>query len=97
MSKKKLKNYTKGLLLTVLMLQVISCATTKKETEICYVVPEIDWPDFPKLADGEDEVDFEKNTVTVSLEWFIELAEFKEEYKGVRQYVDKVRGGVNGL
>ncbi len=79
------------------MLQGMSCTTTKKEFEIRYVVPEIDWPEFPRLEEGEDDVDFEKNTVTVSLEWYVEIAEFKEEYKGIRQYVDKIRGSVDGF
>lgn len=87
----------KVLFLTVLMLLGISCTTTKKEIEYRYYIPEIDWPEFPKYVEGEDEVDFEKNTVKVSLEWFIDLAEFKLEYIGLQQYVQEIRGCINEL
>ena len=55
----------------------ISCKTTK-EIQIKYYVPEIDFPEFPKLPDYEKT----ENGILVKDEnYFRQLLIFKESYK----------------
>ena len=59
------------------MMFFISCKTTK-EIQIKYYVPEIDFPEFPKLPDYEKT----ENGILVKDEnYFRQLLIFKESYK----------------
>lgn len=56
---------------------LLSCKTTK-EIQIKYYVPEIDFPEFPKLPDYE----IAENGILVKDEnYFRQLLIFKESYK----------------
>ena len=65
-------------LVCLLMMSLLSCKTTKVETR--YVMPEIDWPEFPKLPDYEAK----NGKVTTDEEFFRRLLVFKELYKNER-------------
>ena len=59
------------------MMFLVSCKTTK-EIQIKYYIPEIDFPEFPKLPDYEKT----KNGILVKDEnYFRRLLTFKESYK----------------
>lgn len=59
------------------MMFLVSCKTTK-EIQIKYYVPEIDFPEFPKLPDYE----ITENGILVKDEnYFRQLLIFKESYK----------------
>ena len=56
-----------------------SCKTVK-EIEVVYHVPEIDWPEFPKLPEYERK----DGKVTTDEEFFRQLLIFRETYKSER-------------
>jgi len=62
------------------MMCLVSCKTTK-EIEIRYYVPEIDWPEFPKLPEYEIKVD---GILVKDENYFRRLLTFKELYKSER-------------
>lgn len=63
----------------------ISCKSTK-EIVIEYKIPEIDWPEFPKLPDYE----LSNGKVTTDEEFFRRLLIFKESYKSeINKYNEK--------
>ena len=68
--KKSIIYITATLLTTLLM----SCASAKIEYIEKPVVPEINFPIFPEL---ENEVLNEDESVTVSADWIVRLAEYK--------------------
>ena len=57
---------------------LLSCKTTK--VEIQYVVPDINWPEFPKIPDYE----VKNGKVTTDEEYFRKLLIFREIYKSER-------------
>ena len=57
----------------------ISCKSTK-EIVIEYRIPEINWPDFPKVGDYEKK----DGKILVDEDYFRQLLIFKEEYKTER-------------
>lgn len=59
------------------MMFLVSCKTTK-EIQIKYYVPEIDFPEFPKLPDYEIT---EKGILVKDENYFRQLLIFKESYK----------------
>ena len=68
------------------MMFLVSCKTTKN-IQIKYYVPEIDFPEFPKLPDYE----VTENGILVKDEnYFRELLTFKESYKSeIDKYNEK--------
>ena len=68
------------------MMFLVSCKTTK-EIQIKYYVPEIDFPEFPKLPDYE----ITENGILVKDEnYFRQLLIFKESYKSeINKYNEK--------
>lgn len=68
------------------MIFLVSCKTTK-EIQIKYYVPEIDFPEFPKLPDYE----ITENGILVKDEnYFRQLLIFKESYKSeINKYNEK--------
>lgn len=64
----------------------LSCKTTK-EIQIKYYIPEVDWPEFPKLPDYE----ITENGILVKDEnYFRRLLTFKELYKSeINKYNEK--------
>ena len=68
------------------MMFLVSCKTTK-EIQIKYYVPEIDFPEFPKLPDYE----VTENGILIKDEnYFRELLSFKESYKSeIDKYNEK--------
>lgn len=57
----------------------ISCKSTK-EIVIEYRIPEINWPDFPKVGDYEKK----DGKIIIDEDYFRQLLIFKEEYKTER-------------
>lgn len=68
------------------MLLVTSCATTK--TEIEYRVPDYVLPDFP-VCPGYEEV--EDDWILIPVDWFLNVAKFKNEYKEFCDWYGKVK------
>ncbi len=68
------------------MMFLVSCKTTK-EIQIKYYIPEIDFPEFPKLPDYE----ITENGILVKDEnYFRQLLIFKESYKSeINKYNEK--------
>lgn len=68
------------------MMFFLSCKTTK-EIQIKYYIPEVDWPEFPKLPDYE----ITENGILVKDEnYFRRLLTFKELYKSeINKYNEK--------
>lgn len=68
------------------MMFLVSCKTIK-EIQIKYYVPEIDFPEFPKLPDYE----VTENGILIKDEnYFRELLSFKESYKSeIDKYNEK--------
>ena len=62
------------------MIFFLSCKTTKVEIQYVEVMPEINWPNFPKLPDYE----LKNNKVTTDEEFFRQLLIFREIYKNER-------------
>lgn len=68
------------------------CQTTK--TEYIFVVPDVDFPDFPVCESIEKSPDGQK--VTVDGEWFVAVAKFKNEIKSIENYLNSVREKYKG-
>lgn len=66
---------------------LMSCQTTR--TEYIYLVPEVDFPDFPVCEHMEKTQDGQK--VTVDGEWFVEVAKFKNEIESIESYLNSLR------
>lgn len=65
-----------------------SCKTTKVEIQYVEVMPDIDWPEFPKLPDYE----LKNGKVTTDEDYFRKLLVFREIYKSERdKYNEKKR------
>jgi len=74
----------------------LSCSTTK-EVIIEYQIPEIDWPEFPKLPDYE----ITENGILVKDEnYFRKLLIFKTKYKSTEDEYERIKklygGNENG-
>ena len=70
------------------MLCLTGCATTKKITEVEYVVPGIIFPEFPELVtEYEDSTD----RVYMSLDEFDRLYKFKNWYEGQVEYYERIK------
>lgn len=68
------------------MMFLVSCKTTK-EIQIKYYVPEIDFPEFPKLPDYEIT---EEGILVKDENYFRQLLIFKESYKSeINKYNEK--------
>lgn len=82
MQKKKAKTCAVAVLMTVLMLLIQSCATTKP----VYIqdVPYISFPAFP--VPTETTFDSATGTVIVPIDWYIQLAEYKTEIKAIERF-----------
>lgn len=57
-----------------------SCKTTKVEIQYVEVMPEINWPEFPKLPEYEKK----NGKVTTDEDYFRKLLIFREIYKSER-------------
>lgn len=76
------------------MLCLTGCATTKKITEVEYVVPGIIFPEFPELVtEYEDSTD----RVYMSLDEFERLYRFKLRYDGIQEYYKRTKELYEGL
>lgn len=73
------------ILILVILLLGTSCKTTK--VEIKREILDLDFPSFP-LIDAEYLED--ENKVKIPLDDFIELAKFKVDYDGLKEYYEKV-------
>lgn len=64
------------------MLLVISCRTTEVQTKTVYVVPDVEWPEFPDVSSARyDDITDE---VIVSGDWWMYLAEFKRDFDRIK-------------
>lgn len=84
MQKTKRKNCIRALILTGLIAVLTSCTTI----EYVYVVPELDFPEFPICEKAQLEED---ETVKIDLDFFIGLAEFKIDYQALINYYTKMK------
>lgn len=66
----------KAVSLSVYLLLVMSCVTTK--TEIIYKVPDYVLPVFPVCSEYDVQDD---DWIVVPVDWFLNVAKFKNEYK----------------
>lgn len=73
--------------MSVLTLQLSSCRTT--QNKIIWDVPEIVKPEFPKPAIAE--LNEDEKTVTVDLEWFLNIAKYKIEVEKEFEYLEKLK------
>lgn len=69
------------------MMFLLSCSTTK-EIKTVYYVPDLYFPDFPKLPDYEIN---DKDEVTVDGEFFRQLLIFKTQYKSTKNEYEKIK------
>lgn len=90
MLKSKKNSCIAGLILSGIMLLLTSCITAK-EIEYRFVVPEIDFPEFPVWEKEEEIVDFENRTVTIPIDVYIELAEYKADITATEEMYGKLR------
>lgn len=67
-----------------------SCTTTK-EIDYKYVVPEINWPDFPEWEKEDEIVDFENRTVALPMDVYFELAGYKVDIKATETAYKRLR------
>ena len=65
------------------MLPVTSCQTTRTETKYVYIVPSVEWPVFPSIEGVT--YNAEDDTVTVSGDFWAELACYKRDIDKIKQ------------
>lgn len=73
---------------------LVSCKTTKVIEKEVYYIPEIDFPEFPKLGDYEKTGD---GKIIVDENYFRQLLIFKTQYREmISEYNDKKEVYENG-
>ena len=72
-----------AVLLIVSTLLMQSCATSRRPVYI-YDVPYVSFPTFP--VPTETSFNDTTNTVTVPVEWYIQLAEYKTEIQAIEKF-----------
>lgn len=85
-----------GLLLSVSMLLLTSCVT-QKEIEYRYVVPEMDWPEFPEFNREDLIFDYDSEMVSIPFEEFVQLAAYKNLIKATEDGYNRLRELANEL
>ena len=76
------------------MMFLVSCKTTKVIEKEVYYIPEIDFPEFPKLGDYEKTGD---GKIIVDENYFRQLLIFKTQYREmISEYNDKKEVYENG-
>ena len=69
------------------MMFLVSCKTTKVIEKEVYYIPEIDFPEFPKLGDYEKTSD---GKIIVHENYFRQLLIFRTQYKEmISEYLEK--------
>lgn len=77
--------------MSVLLLLLTSCITTK-EIEYRIIVPDIDFPAFPEWDAEKEVVDFENRTVTIPIDAYIDLAEYKTDIIATETIYKRLKG-----
>ena len=87
MRTKRKANCIQAVLLTSLLLAFSSCATTKNNTVI--EIPDITFPVFPDPAPAV--FDEKTNTVSMPLDYWLLITEYKDDVDRVQTYLDRLR------
>ena len=70
------------------MLLLGSCQTVKTEKEYVYICPQVEWPEFPNVE--ECVYNDEDDTITVSGDWWAELAIYKRDIDKIKAIYKKM-------
>jgi len=76
------------------MLLQLSCATQVKKTEIVYVIPPLDFPEFPVLESIKICEDEEYSYVPS--DYLIEMAKYKNKIESLEEYINNAREKLKG-
>ena len=76
------------------MMFFMSCKTTKMITKVEYYVPEINFPNFPKLENYEK---LENDTVKVDGVYLRQILIFREKYKSEVEKYKNIKEKLGGI